>query len=507
MLGKSLLDIISKRSFSSSSKVTPRVTQLLIDGKFVNSASGETFTTVNPVNEEVITEVQRAGKEDVDRAVEAARKAFDHGPWRRFSATQRGECLYKLSALMEENAEELAILEALDNGKPASVAKVADLPLAYGTIKYYAGWADKIHGDTIPMVGDFFGYTRREPVGVAAQIIPWNFPLAMQAWKFGPALAAGCTVVMKTAEQTPLSALRVGELAKEAGFPDGVINILSGYGEDAGAYLATHPGVDKVAFTGSTEVGFEIVKNSTAHDQLRRITLELGGKSPNIVLDDADIDMAINQANFALFFNQGQCCIAGSRTFVHEKIYDEFVEKSAKSASTAVLGDSLDSATTQGPQVSKEQQDRVKSFIDIGKKEGAELITGGSIPDRKGYYVEPTVFAGVTDDMTIAREEIFGPVMSILKFSDIEEVIDRANDNEYGLGAGIVTKDIGKALHLVNGLRAGTVYVNCYDVFQPTTPFGGFKNSGLGRELGEAGLSNYLEDKTVVISRPEGSLP
>lgn len=506
MLGKSILDI-SRRAFSSGAKVTPRVTQLLINGKFVDSASGEKFTTVNPYNEEVITEVSRAGLEDVDRAVDAARNAFDHGPWRSFSGLQRSECLYRLSNLMEKNSEELALLEALDNGKPAAVAKVADLPLSYGTYRYYAGWADKIHGDTIPMHGDFFGYTRREPVGVAAQIIPWNFPLAMQAWKLGPALAAGCTVVMKTAEQTPLSALRVGELAKEAGFPDGVINILSGFGEDAGAYLSTHPGVDKVAFTGSTEVGLKIMQNSTAHNQLRRITLELGGKSPNIIMDDADIDLAVQQANLALFFNQGQCCIAGSRVFVHEKIYDQFIEHSSKCASSAVLGDGLDANTTQGPQVSKEQQEKIFNYIDLGKKEGATLVSGGGKYTGKGYFVEPTVFSDVTDDMTIAREEIFGPVMSILKFSDIEEVISRANDNEYGLGAGVVTKDINNALHLVNGLRAGTVYVNCYDVFQPTTPFGGFKNSGIGRELGAAGLDNYLEDKTVIFSRPPGSLP
>lgn len=506
MLGKSLLDI-SRRTFSSGSKVTPRVTQLLIDGKLVNSASGDTFATYNPATEEIITEVQRAGKEDVDRAVDAARRAFDHGPWRSFSGQQRAECLYRLSTLMEENAEELSLLEALDNGKPLSVARAADLPLSYSTYRYYAGWADKIHGDTIPMHGDFFGYTRKEPVGVAAQIIPWNFPLAMQAWKMGPALAAGCTIVMKTAEQTPLSALRVGELAKEAGFPDGVINILSGFGEDTGAYLSTHPGVDKVAFTGSTEVGLQIMRNSTAGNKLRRITLELGGKSPNIIMDDADIDMAIQQANLALFFNQGQCCIAGSRVFVHDKIYDQFIEKSATCASSAVLGDGLDAATTQGPQISKEQQDKIYNYIDVGKKEGATLVSGGNKVNRKGYFVEPTIFSDVTDDMTIAREEIFGPVMSILRFSEIEEVIKRANDSEYGLGAGIVTKDINNALHLVNGLRAGTVYVNCYDVFQPSTPFGGFKNSGIGRELGQSGLSNYLEEKTVVFSRPAGSLP
>ena len=412
----------------------------------------------------------------------------------------------KLADLIQQNAEELAYLEALDNGKPVEVAKVADIPLSYSTYRYYAGWADKIHGDTIPIDGDFHCYTRREPVGVAAQIIPWNFPLAMQAWKLGPALASGCTVVMKTAEQTPLSALRVGELIKEAGFPDGVVNILSGFGHDAGAHLSTHPDIDKVAFTGSTEVGLNIMRNSSKHN-LKRVTLELGGKSPNIICEDADVDQAVQQANFSLFFNQGQCCIAGSRCFVHEKIYDEFAEKAAKHSQEVKLGDSLDASTTQGPQVSKEQQDKVWSYIESGKKEGATLLAGGDKYSGKGYFVKPTVFADVKDDMKIAKEEIFGPVMQIIKYSDYDEVIDRANNSEYGLGAGIVTKDIQRALHLVNGIRAGTVYVNCYDVFRANTPFGGFKNSGLGRELGPHGLDNYLENKTVIMARPEGSLP
>lgn len=505
MLGRRFVHI-SKKAFGTSQKVKPRVTQLLIDGKFVNSASGETFETINPVTEEPIAKVQRAGKEDVDRAVAAARKAFDKGPWRKYSGQQRADCLFKLSDLVKKNAEELAMLEALDNGKPVEVAKVADIPLVIDCYRYYAGWADKIVGDTIPVHGNFFAYTRREPVGVAAQIIPWNFPLLMQAWKLGPALASGCTVVMKTAEQTPLTALRLGELIQEAGFPDGVVNILSGFGEDAGKYLSTHPGVDKVAFTGSTEVGLQIMRNSSTHN-LKRVTLELGGKSPNIICEDADVDSAIQQANVGLFFNMGQCCIAGSRVFVHEKIYDEFVEKSVKCASGAVLGDSLDAKTTQGPQVSKEQMDKILKYIDSGKKEGAKMLTGGARHGDKGFFVKPTIFADVTDDMTIAKEEIFGPVMPIMKFSSYDEVIDRANKNEYGLGAGIVTKNVERALHLVNGIRAGTVYVNCYDVFRSNLPFGGYKNSGLGRELGHKGLDNYLEDKTVIMARPEGSLP
>ena len=407
---------------------------------------------------------------------------------------------------MKNNGEELAYLEALDNGKPVGVAMAADIPLTVGTYKYYGGWADKILGDTIPAPGNFHAYTRREPVGVAAQIIPWNFPLLMQAWKLGPALAAGCTIVMKTAEQTPLTGLRIGELIKEAGFPDGVVNIISGYGEDAGAYLSTHPDVDKVAFTGSTEVGLKIMQTSSIYG-LKRVTLELGGKSANIICEDANVDDAVAQAHLGLFFNQGQCCIAGSRTFVHEKIYDEFAEKSAKHSQTAVLGDSQDLTTTQGPQVSKEQQEKVWSYIEKGQSEGATLMAGGDKYEGKGYYVKPTVFADVQDNMTIAKEEIFGPVMQILKYSDYDEVIERANRSEYGLGAGIVTQDIGRALHLVNGIRAGTVYVNCYDAFAPNLPFGGYKNSGIGRENGPQGMDNYLETKTVVMSRPDGSLP
>jgi aldehyde dehydrogenase (NAD+) len=506
MLGRSIYSKVSMRAFGTKATATPKATQLFINGKWENSASGDTFETINPVTEQPITSVQRAGKEDVDRAVAAARNAFDNGPWRSFSGQQRADCLFKLSHLIQQNAEELAHLEALDNGKPVEVAKAADLPLTWLCYRYYAGWADKILGDTIPAHGDYFAYTRKEPVGVAAQIIPWNFPLLMQAWKLGPALAAGCTIVMKTAEQTPLSALRVGELIKQAGFPDGVVNILSGFGEDAGAHLSTHPGVDKVAFTGSTEVGLKIMQNSSIN-RLKRVTLELGGKSPNIICEDADINMAIKQANLGLFFNQGQCCIAGSRVFVHEKIYDEFVEKSVSCASSAVLGDSLDSNTTQGPQVSKEQQLKVLDYISKGKKEGAKCLTGGEAFGNKGFYVKPTIFVDVKDDMTIAREEIFGPVMPIMKFSDYDEVVARANSNEYGLGAGIVTKDINRALTLVNSLRAGTVYVNCYDVFAANLPFGGFKNSGIGRELGPQGLENYLENKTVIMSRPQGSLP
>ena len=374
-------------------------------------------------------------------------------------------------------------------------------------MRYYAGWADKIHGDTIPMQGDYFAYTRKEPVGVAAQFIPWNLPFKVLCANLSPALAAGCTVVVKPAEQTPLSSLKIAELVKEAGIPDGVVNILNGYGKNAGAYLSTHPDVDKIAFTGSCQIGMEIMKNSAANNKLKRVQLELGGKSPNIILDDVDVDKAVAQANFASFLLEGQTCLSGSRTFVHEKIYDEFVEKSTNLVKEVKFGDNFDEATTHGPLISKLHRERVMKYIKIGQKEGATLTTGGTIPDRKGYYLQPAVFADVTDTMTIAREEIFGPVMSILKFSDIDEVIHMANDTEFGLASGVMTNDISKAMHLANGIRAGTVYINCYNMLIHTTPFGGFKNSGIGRDYGRPGVESYYENKTVVIARPYGSLP
>lgn len=422
------------------------------------------------------------------------------------SGAERGRLMYKLADLMEKHQDELAALEALDNGKPFGFAKAADIALCIKTYRYYAGWADKIHGQTIPIGGPHFCYTKQEPVGVCGQIIPWNFPALMQAWKLGPALATGCTVVMKPAEQTPLTALRVGELIMEAGFPEGVVNIIPGYGPTAGQALAQHKDVDKVAFTGSTEVGYEIMRNSHKHN-LKRITLELGGKSANIIMDDADIDLAIQQSQVGLFLNQGQCCIAGSRVFVHEKIYDQFVARTVEVTKKRKVGDPFAADTDQGPQVDSDQFKKIMNFIDIGKKEGGELLTGGKRVGTKGWFVEPTIFAGVQDSMTIAKEEIFGPVMSILKFKNVDEVIQRANASEYGLGAGVVTKSVENALKISNGIRAGTVYVNCYDVFDANTPFGGFKDSGVGRELGEYGLNNYLETKTVIMKRPDDSMP
>ncbi|HAX78400.1 MAG TPA: betaine-aldehyde dehydrogenase [Cyanobacteria bacterium UBA11372] len=473
-------------------------TQLLINNEWVNSVSGKRFPTINPATGEVICELAEADAADVDKAVKAARAAFTSGEWPKMSATRRGELLYKLADLIEQNIEELARLETLDNGKPLNDSLNADLALVIACYRYYAGWADKIQGKTIPINGPYFCYTRHEPVGVVGQIIPWNFPLLMQAWKLAPALATGNTVVLKTAEQTPLSALRIGELIIEAGFPPGVVNILSGYGPTAGAAISHHMDIDKVAFTGSTEVG-HLIMEAAAKSNLKRVTLELGGKSPNIVFADADMNAAIAGSHNALFFNQGQCCCAGSRLFVEESCYDEFVERSVQRAQDRVVGDPFDDKTEQGPQVDQEQFNKVMSYIESGMREGAQMLCGGSQIGDKGYFIKPTVFADVRDDMKIAQEEIFGPVMSIIKFKDINEVIERANKTMYGLAAAVWTKDITKAHAIANSVRAGTVWVNCYDVFDAAAPFGGFKQSGIGRELGEYGLQQYTEVKTVTI--------
>lgn len=473
-------------------------TKLLINGEWQDSQSGKTFETINPATEEVICDVAAAQKEDVDRAVVAARRAFDEGPWRKMSATERGKLMLKLADLIEKNKKELAQLETLDNGKPISDSMAADLPLAIACYRYYAGWADKVQGKTIPINGPYFCYTRHEPVGVCAQIIPWNFPMLMQAWKWGPALSMGCTVVLKPAEQTPLTALRVAELALEAGYPPGVINVLPGYGPDAGAPLSRHMQVDKVAFTGSTEIGHEIMKAS-AESNLKRVTLELGGKSPNIIFSDTDLDAAAEGAHFALFFNQGQCCCAGSRVYVEEKIHEEFLDKLVQKANARKVGDPFDKSTQQGPQVDKDQYEKIMGFIEAGNQEGAKLMCGGGRAKDKGYFVEPTIFDGVNEEMKIGKEEIFGPVMSVIKFKDVDEVIQRSNNNAYGLAAAVWTKDIEKAHRIANGVRAGTVWVNCYDVFDAAAPFGGFKQSGIGRELGEYGLQAYTEVKTVTV--------
>jgi len=479
-------------------KVAPSATRLLINNQWVDSESGRTFATLNPATGEEICQVAEADEPDVNKAVKAARRAFEHGPWRKMSAAERGRLLNRLADLIEKHAEELARLESLDNGKPFSVAKAADLPLTIACYRYYAGWADKVQGKTIPVAGDYFSYTRLEPVGVVGQIIPWNFPLLMQAWKLAPALCTGNVVVLKPAEQTPLTALRVGELILEAGFPEGVVNILPGYGPTAGAAIANHMDVDKVAFTGSTEVG-HLVMEGAARSNLKRVTLELGGKSPNIVFADANMDEAIEGAHFALFFNQGQCCCAGSRLFVEDKAYDEFVERSAARARRRTVGDPFDPQTEQGPQVDQAQFDKVMGYIGAGKDDGARLVCGGNRVGDRGYFVEPTVFADVKDNMKIAQDEIFGPVMSIIKFKDMDEVVERANNTSYGLAAAVWTRDIGKAHAIANSVRAGTVWINCYDVFDAGAPFGGFKQSGMGRELGEYGLQQYTEVKTVTV--------
>ncbi|MDJ0694901.1 MAG: aldehyde dehydrogenase family protein [Mastigocoleus sp. MO_167.B18] len=473
-------------------------TKLLINNEWVDSTSGRTFETINPANGEVICQVAQADAVDVDKAVKVARTAFKEGDWPKMSASERGKLLYKLADLIEAHADELAQLETLDNGKPLKESSHTDLPLTIACYRYYAGWADKIQGKTIPINGPFFSYTRHEPIGVIGQIIPWNFPILLQAWKLAPALATGNTVVLKPSAHTPLTALRVGELIIEAGFPPGVVNILPGYGSTAGIAIARHGDIDKVAFTGSTEVG-HLIMEAAAQTNLKRVTLELGGKSPNIIFADANMNAAIEGAHFALFFNQGQCCTAGSRLFVEEKCYDEFVAKSVERAQRRIVGDPFDPKTEQGPQVSQTQLDKVMHYIELGMREGAHLLYGGHTIGDRGFFIQPTVFANVQDHMKIAQEEIFGPVMSIIKFKNLDEVIKRANATMYGLAAGVWTKDISKALAIANNVRAGTIWINCYDALDPAAPFGGFKQSGIGRELGEYGLEEYTEVKTVTI--------
>ncbi|XP_067093686.1 aldehyde dehydrogenase, mitochondrial-like [Osmerus mordax] len=477
--------------------------KLFINNEWQDAASGRAFPTINPSTGEVICQVAEADKVDVDKAVKAAKDAFRLGsPWRRMDASHRGLLLNRLADAIERDTAYLAELETLDNGKPYAISYSVDVPMVVKCLRYYAGWADKCEGKTIPIDGDYFSYTRHEPVGVCGQIIPWNFPLLMQAWKLGPALATGNTVVMKVAEQTPLTALYVASLIKEVGFPPGVVNILPGMGPSAGAAIAGHMEVDKVAFTGSTEVG-HLIQKASASSNLKKVTLELGGKSPNIILSDANMEEAVAQSHFALFFNQGQCCCAGSRTYVQESIYDEFVERSVELAKKRVVGDPFNLTTDQGPQVDEDQFQKILGYISSGKKEGAKLMCGGGAAADRGYFIQPTIFGDVQDNMTIAREEIFGPVMQILKFKNLEEVVERANDTMYGLASAVFTKDIDKAHYISSGLRTGTVWINCYNVFGAQAPFGGYKMSGNGRELGEYGLQNYTEVKTVTIKVPQ----
>jgi aldehyde dehydrogenase (NAD+) len=469
---------------------------LFIGGKWVKSSSGKTFPTLNPATGETLCQVAEADKADVDHAVQAARKALETGPWSRMDAAERGLLLYRLADLIEAKSSELAALESLNCGKTITDA-LGDMQGVVNTLRYYAGWADKVEGKTVPVRGSFLSYTLRQPVGVVGQIIPWNFPLLMLAWKWGPALACGNTVVMKPAEQTPLTAMRAGELAQEAGFPDGVINLINGYGETTGAALVAHPDVDKIAFTGHVDTA-KIIQKAAA-DTLKRTTFELGGKSPNVIFADADMDAAVAGAFHAIYFHGGQCCTAGSRLFVEDKIHQDFVERLAEKAKERKLGDPLDPGTQQGPQVSQEQLDKILGYVDLGQKQGARLMTGGQRFGKKGFFVEPTIFDNVKDDMAIAKDEIFGPVVSVLPFKAVDEVIRRANSTYYGLAAAVWTKDIDKAHRFAYEVKAGTVWVNCYHVVDTTTPFGGFKMSGQGRENGEAALEHYTETKTVTV--------
>ncbi|NOS99985.1 MAG: aldehyde dehydrogenase family protein [Phycisphaerales bacterium] len=487
-------------TMSSPPKV--RLTQNLIDGKWSDAGSRATFDTFGPATGEVVAKVASSDKTDVDAAVKAARAALECGPWSKMSARDRGKLLFKLAELVERNADELASLEVLNNGKPIGEVKGADIPLVVETFRYFGGWADKITGDTIPVdrsMGDFFCYTKREPVGVCGQIIPWNFPMLMAAWKWGPALACGNTVILKPAEQTPLTALRLGELAMEAGFPPGVINIVNGFGETAGDALVKHPGVDKIAFTGEYKTAQIIMRN--AADTLKRLTFELGGKSPSVIFADADMDLAVRGSMAGIFFNQGEVCCAGSRVFVEESVHDEFVGKFKVAAEKRRLGDPYDVKTHQGAQVSKEQFDKVLKYIDIGKNEDkATCVTGGERFGDKGWFIKPTIFTGVRNDMRIAQEEIFGPVAAVLKFKDLHDVVKQANTTIYGLAAAVWTRDITKAFAVADGVRAGTVWVNCYNTFDPAAPFGGYKFSGQGRENGKDALSAYSEVKTVWVN-------
>ncbi|XP_050403718.1 aldehyde dehydrogenase 1A1 isoform X1 [Patella vulgata] len=476
-----------------------KYTQLFINNEFVDAVGGKTFPVYNPSTEQKIADVSEGDKADVDKAVNAAKAAFEFGsPWQQMDASGRGRLLLKLADLIDRDAVYLSSLETFDNGKIFKESVYVDLFGSSGVLRYYAGWCDKIQGKTIPIDGNFFCYTRREPVGICGQIIPWNFPMPMMMWKIGPALACGNVVVLKPAEQTPLNALYIASLIKEAGFPPGVVNVIPGYGPTAGAAITNHPDINKIAFTGSTETGKLIMK--TAAETMKRVTLELGGKSPIVVFDDVeDIDKAVEIAHEAVYFAAGQCCAAGSRTYVHEAIYDEFVKKTVERARNRTVGDPFNDDVEMGPQIDSVQFDKILNLVESGKEEGAVLECGGKRHGTTGYFIEPTVFSNVTENMRICREEIFGPVQTLMKFSTMEEVIKKANESCYGLAAGILTGSIDKALQFTSRVKAGTVWVNWYNFLTSQTPFGGFKESGIGRELGEDSINAYTETKTVTI--------
>uniref|UniRef100_A0ACD5W1B3 Uncharacterized protein n=1 Tax=Avena sativa TaxID=4498 RepID=A0ACD5W1B3_AVESA len=474
-----------------------KFTKLFINGQFVDAASGKTFETRDPRTGEVIARIAEGDKADVDLAVKAAREAFDNGPWPRMPGCARGRILHKFADLVDQHVEELAALDTVDAGKLFQMGKLMDIPGGANLLRYYAGAADKIHGETLKMSRPLQAYTLKEPVGVVGHIVPWNYPTTMFFFKVSPALAAGCTMVVKPAEQTPLSALFYAHLAKEAGIPDGVLNIVPGFGPTAGAAIASHMDIDKISFTGSTEVG-RIIMQAAAMSNLKSVSLELGGKSPVIVFDDADVDMAVNLVNMATYTNKGEICVAGSRIYVQEGIYDAFVKKSVELAKKSVVGDPFNPNVNQGPQVDKDQYEKVLKYIDVGKREGATLLTGGKPCSEKGYYIEPTIFTDVKDDMSIAQEEIFGPVMSLMKFKTVEEAIQKANNTRYGLAAGVVTKNIDTMNTVSRSVRAGVIWVNCYFAFDPDAPFGGYKMSGFGKDMGIDALDKYLHTKTVV---------
>ena len=469
--------------------------KLLINGKWVAPKSGKTFETINPANEEVLALVAEGDKADVDEAVKAARKAFEEGKWPNIGPHQRAQLMFKIAELIDKHADELAELETLDNGKPLTFSRGFDIPAAAETFRYYGGWVTKIYGETNPSDPAFFNYTLREPVGVCGQIIPWNFPLLMAAWKLGPALACGNTVILKPAEQTPLTAIRLGELIMEAGLPEGVVNIITGFGPGAGSSIAEHPDIDKVAFTGSTEVGKLILQASAGN--LKKVSLELGGKAPNIIFPDADLDQAVPTSMMGVYFNSGQVCCAGTRIFVQRDCYDEVVGKLANFSNKVSMGDPFDQKSTLGPLVSREQFDRVKGYLEVGKREGAKVAAGGEAGTGKGYFVKPTLFTDVKNEMRIAREEIFGPVGAAIAFTDENDAVLQGNHTDYGLSAAVWTRDISRAHKVARSLKAGTVWINCFNQLDPISPFGGYKQSGFGRELGKYAIDLYTQIKSV----------